>query len=187
MSDTAGRVTAATLFMPIRRGGASWLRLLFWASRRVRFITAPMRRLSSIHFLQWTVLRRVPDGDGTWRRLDRPWLWFESNFDGDLPQYIDTFARALTWRMRAVWAFGEGYPGLFPTGPYQDWTDANHVPGLHSWSAYPEATTSTVGAALRVRERYESFRARVGEVGSGDAQRFATEYGQFLTAIQGDL
>jgi hypothetical protein len=184
VTDTAGRSTAATLFMPIRRGGALWLRVLFWASRHASFITAPMRRLSSIHFLQWTVLRSVPEADGSWRRLPRPWLWFESNFDGNLPQYIDMFARALAWRMRAVWGMGEGYPGLFPTGPYQEWTDANAVVGLHYWCAYSEATTSVVGAALRVQGQYESFRAAVR---AANADRFAAEYAQFLIAVQGDL
>jgi hypothetical protein len=184
MSDIAGCSTAATLFMPIRPGRTPWLRALFWASRHVSFITAPMRRLSSIHFLQWTVLRTVPAGDGTRRQLDRPWLWFESNFDGDLPQYIDIFARALTWHMRAVWSSGEGYPGLFPTASYQDWTDANAVAGLHYWCAYPDDTTSVVGAALRVRDRLESFRRSVRGV---DAHRFAAQYARFLRAVQGDL
>jgi hypothetical protein len=184
VSDRAGCSTAATLFMPIRRGRTTWLRVLFWASRRAGLITAPMRKLSSIHFLQWTVLLSVPDGQRSWRRLERPWLWFESNFDGNLPQYIDTFARALPWRMRAVWGSAEGYPGLFPTRPYQDWTDANDVPGRHYWCAYPEATTATVGAALRVRDGYESFRASIQ---GAEPERFAIEYARLLVAIQGDL
>ena len=184
MSDQAGRSTAASLFMPIRRGRVLWLRVLFWASRHFSFVTAPMRRLSSIHFLEWTVLRSVPDGDGAWRRLDRPWLAFESNFDGDLPQYIDTFARSLPWRMRAVWGCAAGYPGLFPTAPYQAWTDANNVATLHYWCAYPDATTATVGAALRVLERYETFREETRGV---DAGAFAAAYSRFLTAVQGDL
>ena len=184
MNDQAGRSTAATLFMPIRRGRTIWLRLLFLVARHVGLVTAPMRRLSTIHFLQWTVLRAVPDASGGTRRLARPWLWFESNFDDDLNQYIDAFARAVPWRMRAVWGSAADYPGLFPSPPYQEWTNANAVPAAHYWCAYPEATTAMVGAALRVGERYRTFRAAVRGV---DEHRFSTEYERFLTEVQGDL
>ncbi len=184
MNDDAGRSTAATLFMPVRSGRRMWLRVLFFVSRHVGAVTAPMRRLATIHFLHWTVLDAVPDANGRRQPLKRPWLWFESNFDQNLNQYIDAFARAVPWRMRAVWGSAEGYPGLFPSGPYQRWTNDNAVAAEHYWCAYPEASTRVAAAGLRVDDRLRRFKQ---DVAGADPDHFLAEYERLLTDVQVDL
>ena len=175
MPDTVGRATALNMVLPVRRGAAGWLRAWFWTAQRVGYVTAPLRRLSFIQFARWSII----DGPG-----GRPWLWFESNFDGDLPVYMDTFARAVPWRMRSVWGAAEGFPGLSPMAAFKTWVDANSVETGHYWSAYPEATTTMAGAASRVLDRFERLRA---EVNGADATHFATAYEAFLVDSQGDL
>jgi hypothetical protein len=165
------RVTPLTIFVPLKFGGATWMRVLLWSARYVGFVTAPLRSLSFIHYARWTV---------------RPgrWLHFESNFDGDLPQYIDTFAHALRWRMRLAWGMAKGYPGLVPAYEYARWSDANTFPEAHYYAAYPEATTTMVGAALRVQSRCEAL---VAATEGADAATFAAAYRRFLTDVQRDL
>jgi hypothetical protein len=165
------RVTPLTIFVPLKFGGATWMRLLLWSARYVGFVTAPLRTLSFIHYARWTV-------------LPGRWLHFESNFDGDLPQYIDTFAHALRWRMRLAWGMGKGYPGLVPADGYARWSDANTFAESHYYAAYPEASTTMVGAGLRLQPRVQELLASTD---GADPETFAVAYHQFLTRVQHDL
>ena len=131
MSDSAGQATAVSIVVGIRRLGRSWYRLLFFLARHVRYITAPMRRQAFIHFCHWMVLTDVPNEDGGRSRLPRPVLWFESNYDGDVTRYMDTFARTIPWRMRAAWMPTRGFPDVFPSGPFHEWTVDNAFEASH--------------------------------------------------------
>jgi hypothetical protein len=165
------RVTPLTIFVQLKFGGAVWMRLLLIGAKYIGFVTAPLRALSFIHYARWTV-------------LPGRWLHFESNFDGDLPQYIDTFAHALRWRMRLAWGMGKGYPGLIPADRYARWSDANTFSESHYYAAYPDASTTMVGAALRVESRFRQFLESTEEA---DAETFAAAYRRFLTDVQQDL
>lgn len=184
MSNAVGQASAATLYMGIRsRSGRRFYGLLFWTARRVRYITAPLQRNEIIHFARWTLVDRLPQREG-WRRLDPPMLWFESNYDGNLSRYMDTFARALTWRMRAAWGPAEGFPGLFPQRALYDWTVSKALDVTHYWSAYPDATTRDVGRALRVRRDVADLAERATTMSDED---FAHAYRAFLRTAQVDL
>jgi hypothetical protein len=165
------------MWVPVKKGASWWLRTLFAASARWGWVTEPLRRLAFIHFARWTIVDRLPGGVGA--RLSPPWLLFESNFEGDLPRYIDTFARILPVRMRSVWAFAHGYPGLKPIEPFSAWAADNAFEESHYYSAYPEATPGMVGAALAVQHRFESLLAATGP--------FEAAWRGFLTDVQGDL
>jgi hypothetical protein len=171
------------MWVPVKKGATWWLRTLFAASARWAWVTEPLRRLAFIHFARWTIVDRLPDGDGVADgdgvRLTPPWLLFESNFEGDLPRYIDTFARILPVRMRSVWAFAHGYPGLKPIGPFSAWAVDNAFDESHYYSAYPEATPAMVGAALAVQRRFDEFLSERGD--------FEAAWRRFLTDVQGDL
>jgi hypothetical protein len=171
VSAPAQRVTPLTIFVPLKFGGATWMRLLLFSARHLAFVTAPLRQLSFIHYARWTV-------------LPGRWLHFESNFDGDLPQYIDTFAHALRWRMRLAWGMGQGYPGLVPADRYARWSDSHTSADDHFYAAYPDASTGMVGAGLRLLPRFERLRAAVD---GADAATFEREYLRFLTDVQHDI
>ena len=42
-----------------------------------------------------------------------------------------------------------GFPDVFPSGPFHEWTVDNAFEASHYWVAYPSATTKDVGRALR--------------------------------------
>lgn len=183
--DRCGQARALTMFLPVRWWGLPFLRLLFLGARRLAFVTAPLRDRQFIHFARWTLLTELPVADGGRRRLPRAMLWFESNFDGNLPRYMDTFARSLPWRMRAAWGPTAGFPGLFPLSAFHDWTYANAFHAAHYHVAYADATTRDVGRALTVSARFDRL---LGEVdGVTDAQAFDRAWSEFLTDVQVDL
>ncbi len=90
----------------------------------------------------------------------RPLLLFQSNFDDDLRDYIDTFAMLLPWRFRAVWFTSSGYPGLIPTDGFGSWVQELEATPGHYWSAYDTATTPMVDAALAVDGAITALAAR---------------------------
>jgi len=152
MANTAGKATATTLLIPLRRGWAVWCRVLFPIARRLPAMTAPLRRQSFIHVAHWTLTDRL---DG--HPLGRTCFYFQSNFDGAMNEYVDVFEQAVPGRMRMIWAGGLDYPHLYPSERYRKWSveHASHV--QHYYAAYGHATTTEVAAALEVDERLDRF------------------------------
>jgi hypothetical protein len=184
VSDHDGQATAVSIIARLRAWGAPWYSALFFGARHIALITAPMRTQQFIHFCHWMVLTTVPGKDDTPTRLPRPVLWFESNYDGDVVRYMDTFARVIPWRMRAAWTPTEGFPDVFPSGPFHQWTADNAYETTYYWSAYPTATTRDVGRALRVRDSFAELPAPESDVSPDE---FARAWDAFLARAQADL
>ena len=184
MSDHHGQATAVQIVVRIRPFGLAWYRLMFFGARHIPRITAPMRKQQFIHFCHWTPLTTIPAADGTKERLRHPVLWFESNYDGDVVRYMDTFARIIPWRMRAAWTPTHRFPDMFPPAPFHQWTVDNAYETGHYWSAYPAASTRDVGRALRVASAFHTLPAATGDL---TAAEFSTAWLAFLAATQNDL
>lgn len=182
--DEDGQATAVNIVTQIKPFGLTWYRLLFFVARNVGYITAPIRKQQFIHFCRWSVLTTIRMPDGSLKRLKHPMLWFESNYDGDVVRYMDTFARIIPWRMRAAWTPTERFPDMFPPEPFHQWTIDNSYESSHYWSAYPEATTRDVGRALRVRRAADALAPDLESVAPDD---FLRRWRVFLADVQGDL
>jgi hypothetical protein len=176
MANTAGRSTATTLVIPLRRGWSRWCRVLFAAARAWSFVTAPLRRQAFIHLARWSLVDELAG-----QPLGHTALYFESNFDGSMHDYIDVFLEAVPWRMRSVWAGGIGYPGLHPSDEYADWSmrHTHHV--QHYYCGYEDATTSDVVAAVALDAELEAFLRRAPLLGE---REFEQEYRRLLTTVE---
>jgi len=176
MANTAGKTTATTLLFPLRRGWSVWCRVLFAAARRYPFISAPLRKQSFIHVAHWSLTDRLAG-----EPLGHTCLYFESNFDSSMDEYVDVFVQAVPWHMRMMWAGGLDYPGLYPSTRYRKWSDehANHV--QHYYAAYPDATTTEVTAALNVSDALDRF---VATYEHADDQEFERGYQSLLTEVR---
>jgi hypothetical protein len=183
MSDHHDQATAVTIVARIRRFGAGWYRLLFLGARHIPWITDAMRRQQFIHFCHWMMLTDVPTAEGGRCPLRSPLLWFESNYDGDVVRYMDTFARIIPWRMRAAWTPTVRFPDMFPPADFHQWTLDNAYETTHYWSAYPEASTREVGRALRVQEALESL----PDPDRVSATELAVAWRQLVARVQLDL
>ena len=184
--DRIGRLHGLTWPAPLRFWGRLELRVLFWAARHFGWVVAPLRRLAVIRVAYWSVLRRVPDGEGGLRRLRRPVLLFDASFDVDLPRYIEIFAEALRWRFRAVWGSGMGYPGVLPSDGFMAWVDPTSGQPSHYWAAYPEASTRMVASALRVAAGLEDVRHHASAADMAD-EGFAVEFDRLVSGLANDL
>ena len=187
-----GRAIAMTVFSPVRpwyrrapppakvyHRGVPWLRLVFTGGRAIRSPT--ITNLSFIHFARWIVIRRLPDYGQPHDRLQQPLLMFESNYNGSFDQYIDGFAHILTEGMTLIWGTSHGFPGPTPVAPFKKYIEANQFTANHYYSAYPEATTTMIKAALAVEELLPSLTERAAAV---DSETFAADYRRLLTRLQ---
>ena len=183
-----GRVRALTVFSLLRPPwawppGGVYLQRLIFALGRTR-TPDEVRRLSFIHFARLAIIRRFPDHGQEREEIVEPLLLFESNYDGTFDQYIDTFSEAIPQKMWAFWRTSYGFPGVKPVTPFKRYIRANEFTVEHYYSAYPEATTTTIGSALRLAASHAAFRKRARDMSD---ERFAAAYRSFLAHMQGDL
>jgi hypothetical protein len=179
-----GQAIAITVFSTVKWWGRLWLPLVFLYARFFPRSRGTLARLSFIHFARWTLVKRIPDNGQTKVRLRYPHLFFESNFNGGWEEYIDAFSYILTRGMTLFWGSSYGFPKPLPTGPFKQYIRRNEIVASHYYSAYPEATTTMVLAALELEEKLAPLRERAA--GMDDAA-FAAVWRQSLTDVQGCL
>ena len=183
MGDTA---TPLTVLSPIPRWWAWWVRLTWLAASLTSRVAQPLRDLSFIHFAHWTIVRRwppdpaVPAARGVKRRA----LLFLTTFDGSAVQYIDAFCRVVPWRIRALYAGADGFPGPRHATAVERYIAEHAHPQAHAWGAHGDATTTMVAQALRVARRHEAFALQARDLGP---ERFAAAWRAFVAASQEDL
>jgi hypothetical protein len=178
-----GRAQAVTIVSPIHRWWALWLRATWPLADRSELIKRPLLRLSFIHFAHWALLARMPPAGGrrSARRLAHPYLLFVTNFNDDLDAYIDAFALLVPGRMRAMWQGVFRFPGPRPVDRFLRFIHERATPADYYYCAYPEASSTMIGNALRLAERHERFAAHTRDL--SDAA-FAVRYADFLTENQ---
>jgi len=181
----AGKVTCISMAVALRFGGAAWLKFLFLCGRRIPKIPEPMYKLAFIHFLRWTILERVPDGEGGTTKLEPPCLLYEGDFEGNIFQYVDTFIQAVPVREWAVWNRGFSFPHIRPVARFARWCHGQNVIPEHYWFAYPDATTKMVGSGLKVSEELARFEAAIDSAATDE--EWYELFEQLLVMVQKDI
>jgi len=169
-----------TVFSLVRPGGVQLLRLVLRIGRELS--GDKTRRLSFIHFARLTIIRRFPDHGQPRERIRHPLLMFESNYDGPFADYIDVFATKIPFKMRAFWGTSYGWPGVDPVTPFKRYISENEFEVQHYYSAYPEASTTMVAAALALRGPHAEFRRRA--LADDRADRFEADFRAFVSEVQ---
>jgi hypothetical protein len=79
---------------------------------------------------------------------------FVSDYDGDHDEYLAAFGLGIPAGMR--WTFGsfDGFPGPYPTRPFQEYVADGESEVLLRFSAYPGATVRDLDMALAVGDRW---------------------------------
>jgi hypothetical protein len=181
-----GRMTALTLMTPIQRKWVPLVRFSLWISKWLPMTQNHILQFKFIHFVRWSVVSKFPyngppqDND----KLNYSYLFFESNFDGPWQHYIDGFAYCIPKDIRYLWGRGPAFPGPPPAEPLKKWIAENSMEGGTYYSAYPQASTKMVLAALATREAFQRLVAESAGLGP-DA--FKARYEQFLTEAQNHL
>ena len=126
MGNVHGRMTGLTLFTPIRPQWVWFLRVGLPLTRHLPFMARHILQFNFIKFVRWTI---VPGLDG--ERLNYPYLFFESNFDGPWQHYIDAFAYVIPLDIRVTWGRGPGFPAPPPAEPLKAWIADEQHGGRH--------------------------------------------------------
>jgi hypothetical protein len=178
-----GQAIAITVFSTVKWWGRWWLPLVFLVARLFPRLRGTLAKLSFIHFARWALVRELPSNGAAHaaRKLRYPHLFFESNFNGGWEEYIDAFAYILTGGMKRFWGSSYGFPQPLPTGPFKKYIDSNQFVAGHFYSAYPEATTTMVLAALEVDKKLVPLCDGAGRM---TPEAFVRRWRRFLTDAQ---
>ena len=159
------RATPMTLITPISRWRGFTVKLTWWATRkalRVYHNVYPfksLQRLSFIHFAHWTVVKRIPPGTRSGRKLRHPYLIFQTNFNRGWREYVEAFALVIPNGVRGNWAEVYGFPDPKPVGPFLDYVEPRFTDPAHFYCAYPQSSTRMVISALETRTKFNLFAA----------------------------
>lgn len=176
--NTAGRMTALTLFTPVRRRWAWALRAAFAAVPYLP-IRAHIIQFNFIKFVRWTIVEKLDD-----ERLHYPYLFFESNFDGPWQHYIDAFAYVIPKDIRFVWGRGVDFPYPPPAEPLKAWIAQNSMEGGTYYCAHEELSTREILSAVAIRDAFAQFTSRAAGLGP---EQFKRAWESFLTEQQAHL
>jgi hypothetical protein len=113
--------------------------------------SSPLAALRTVHFARWLVIEQ-PVYQGAPQKRDvlrSPYLLFESCFDGDRDQHLETMRTTIGAAADAVWSHCVAYPGSQDAAAF---VDANFC-----LAAYPKATVQEVRDSLALRQRLIDF------------------------------
>lgn len=188
-ANECGEARALTALSPLKWWGRHWLRSYFTLRRSFpRFgerLARPLRRLSFIHFGRWSIIDAPSPNPGAPKEeLGYGYLLFESNFNGRWDQYIDAFSYVLGWRMGLIWKSSFGFPGAKPAESFKAYIRSSEYDACHYYSAYPDATVSTICSALTLDEPLAELAQAARLL---DPETFRRRYRTFLTRFQRHL
>jgi hypothetical protein len=185
--NRAGRASALTALTPLPRRWSPLVRAVLKAKAKAG-PDKTLRRLSFIHAAHWVLIDEFPGRGG---RLRYSYLLFTSNFNGSWFDYIDAFSTAVPLKMALIWGSSFGFPGANPPKGFTDYIRDVDQPMAHYYAAYPEATTTEIASALRVRDLLRAdlrpALAAGDPASADDTAAVARAWRTFLTQAQRDL
>ncbi|HYD10865.1 MAG TPA: hypothetical protein VEA78_12260 [Acidimicrobiales bacterium] len=155
-----GRANALTVLLPLAWGGRTWLRFVFWLYRRRRggdFLL--LDRLRFVSAIRWSLVPPLDDDD-------RWWMLFESNFDGDWDEYLDSFGAVTGSALRRLLWRCVGYPGLTSPALFKEYARIHDHRPEHYASAHPHLTASDIRQALHAQHG-DAAEAEIAREGYG--------------------
>jgi hypothetical protein len=121
--------------------------------------SSPLAALRTVHFARWLVIEQ-PVYQGAPQKRDvlrSPYLLFESCFDGDRDQHLETMRTTIGAAADAVWSHCVAYPGSQDDAAFAAYFRHNQVNANFCLAAYPNATVQEVRDSLALRQRLIDF------------------------------
>ncbi|MBW4675181.1 MAG: hypothetical protein KME52_14520 [Desmonostoc geniculatum HA4340-LM1] len=102
----------------------------------------PLTKIGTIHFAIWSI---IDDGKR---------LLFQSNFDGDLIEYLKDFSNYASEGLDAVFSNCVGYPegGAKDYPAFEKFAADHLIDCQHYYNAYPKESVKNIKKALKVRD-----------------------------------
>ena len=140
---TIGKINALTAITKIKPGHASDLR------RTLEGLTAAaggkIAGLGTIHIVRWVIF------DNETR------LFFATNFNGDVEDYMRDFAERAPDGIDAIWGHCEDYPGAKNYQQLRDYILGHAIETTGYYCAYPESTVTDIQKALTWKKKFDAF------------------------------
>jgi hypothetical protein len=124
------------------------LKVILWlAAGRAKKAKGNLSGIPTIHSLRWVI---IPSGIMS----DRPYLLFESNYNGSWDSYVDDFVQYASLRMNLIWGKCQDYlsQGSKDTEWFKQHIRNYLFPAQAYYSAYPDLTVRNILTCLRVAE-----------------------------------
>jgi hypothetical protein len=157
MANKSGQAYAFMAVTPILPGQEATLRERLAALPTGE--ASPLARMGSTHFARWLVLHDlVYQGPPQVREsLQSAYLFFVSDFDGELDPYLDAMLDHLSAEAQTVWSCCVGFPGTEDRRAFKAYLRHNQLDTTFFVSAYPEATVPDVRESLALRRQLTDF------------------------------
>lgn len=143
-----GKISALTAITKIVPGHAEALR------KTLQGLTAAnggkISSLGTIHIVRWVIF----DNDTR--------LFFATNFDGDVEDYMRDFAERAPDGIDAIWGHCEGYPGARDYPKLRDYILGSAVETDGYYCAYPNSTVADINKALDWKGKFDTFLDQIG-------------------------
>jgi len=196
-STTIGGATEVTLFTPITPGlvpgeGRTYEQRLATAldsvQRRVLDrVPTPIGAMPTIHFARWLILRpgqylQYSNVDAGRNETVRSWLFFTSNFDGQLKDYLREFSVFLGEDVDRIWGNCEGWPegGSRSFETYWDYAKRHQIPTHAFYAAYPELSVGRIRQLQRFKRAFDELIARTRQPDGSSIPEIGGLLDQFL-------
>nr|AIA11786.1 Unknown Function [uncultured bacterium] len=150
---------------------------------KLGFKSKKLTALSTIGFARWSMLYRVPSGvsKGVARPLRRPFVLFETNFNGDSDQYLESFALVVPKAMNRVWNHAYEVPNVERVSEWLTHVNKEKLPIAAYYCAYPGATVKMIRSALALQRLLPRFR---NEVPAMSGKQFEVKFRGLLAGVQ---
>jgi hypothetical protein len=141
-----------------------------------------LTELSMIGFARWSMIDRMPTGVEKQQAtpLRRPFLLFETNYNGDRDAYFEAFSYIVPNPMNRVWDRAYDVPKVEEVSKWQRVINERRLPIAYYYSAYPDASTKMIRTALALQGMLAEFRPRAANLTS---QRFEAEFRALLGCV----
>ncbi len=190
-----------------------WSVLASVQRRAVANTPTPIGLMPTIHYARWMVLRpgqylqysgyplhpvdaidqRQPQANES--RLEtngglpyghRSWLYFTSNFDGDMKTYLRDFSVNLGEDVDRIWGNCEGYPvgGAADFDAYWEYAKRHQIKTHAFYNAYPHLNVPEIHALARFKLAFDAFVAKTRGAEGCTAPGFEKAFDDFLVENQ---
>ena len=182
------QISPITIFTPIRWWWAVWLWLSWLFADRSALVKARLWDMGFIHVAHWALVLRRPAASPERPRalLRRPFVLFQSNYDGGAAEYAETFALGCPGASSGCGAAATAFPAHVRRAGSCDYVirpGAQGARALLRRLSDGHRPQRPLRAGARARPTRRSARRRRG---MGDTE-FAAAWQRFLTREQRNL
>lgn len=162
MANQSGQIYGLTILSPIIENDGIDIchatALRWYLAGLPRDHTSPLAQVSSTHFARLVVMDDVVfvGAPACEEHLKSRYLVFETNFDGDIDQYLTDMARKIPVFVDSVWKHCVGYPGTEP-GAFAAYMKKCQVETTFFFADVNDKTVEQTLKALQVQSALTHF------------------------------